>query len=77
MRNASYAQVFVMAAIVATLLLAPAAGIAWLVSSLAGFPFSALLTFGERMAAVTGLLAWWAILFVLAVAYAASMRMAS
>jgi hypothetical protein len=77
MRNASYAQVFVMAAIVATLFLPLVAGAAWLVLLLAGFPFSALLTFGERVPAVMGLLAWWATLFVLSIAYAASMRMAS
>ena len=37
----------------------------------------ALITFGERTGAVTGLLGWWAVFFVLAIAYAASMRMAS
>ncbi|MGQ0547519.1 MAG: hypothetical protein ACT4P3_19680 [Betaproteobacteria bacterium] len=74
MRNASYVQVFVMAAIVATLFLPPLAGIAWLVSLFAGFSFASLLTFGERVGEVAGLGAWWGIFFLAAIAYAASMR---
>lgn len=74
MSDASYSQVLVMAAIVATLLLVPAAGIAWLVSMLLGLPFASLVTFGASVGALTGLFAWWGIFFVLAVVYAAGMR---
>jgi hypothetical protein len=66
-----------MAAIVATMLLPPAAGIAWLVTLLAGASFPFIVTFGERIGAVPGLLAWWGIFFAAALAYAAVMRRAS
>jgi hypothetical protein len=66
-----------MAAIVATMLLPPAAGIAWLVMQLFGASFPLIVTFGERIGAVEGLLAWWGIFFAAAFAYAAVMRKAA
>ena len=66
-----------MAAIVATMLLPPAAGIAWLVTQLVGASFPAIVTFGERVAAVAGMLAWWVIFFAAAFAYAVVVRKAS
>jgi len=77
MRNASYAQVLVMAAIVATLFLPPLAGIAWLLSLLAGFSFQSIVTFGERVGEPVGLGVWWAIFFLAAIVYAAGMRKAA
>jgi len=77
MRDSSYAQVFVMAAIVATMLLPPVAGIAWLVALLADLPFPSLVTFGDRVGAAGGVVAWWAIFFAMAIVYAAGMRKVS
>ena len=66
-----------MAAIVATMLLPPAAGIAWVATLLVGTPFPLVVTFGERIGAVAGLAAWWGIFFAAALAYAAAMRRVS
>ena len=66
-----------MAAIVATMLLPPAAGIAWLVTMLVGTALPVIVTFGERMGAVAGLFAWWGIFFAAALAYAAVVRKAA
>jgi hypothetical protein len=77
MANASYAQLFVMAAIVATLFLAPVAGMVWLVSLMIGVPFELLVTVGGRFGHLTGLALWWSTLFVGALVYAASLRKAS
>jgi len=73
MKHASLAQLFIMAAIVATLSLPPAAGLAWLACSVLGFSFEALVTFGDRLSAPVGVSAWWAIVFLPAFAYAAFM----
>jgi hypothetical protein len=75
--DAPYAQVFVMAAIVATMLLPPAAGIAWVATLVLGVPFPLIVTFGERIGAVAGLAAWWGIFFAAALVYAAVMRKTS
>ncbi len=70
MRNASYAQIFVMAAIVATLFLPILAGLAWVACALIDASFASLVTFGERLSAPAGLSAWWAIAFLPAYSYA-------
>lgn len=73
MTNATYAQILVMAAIVATLFLAPAAGLVWAGCALLGMSFESLVTFGGSLNAPAGMLAWWALSFVAAFAYAAFM----
>jgi hypothetical protein len=60
-----------MAAIVATLLLPPLAGLAWLACLLLGASFESLVTFGGALAPVAGVLGWWAIFLLPAIAYAA------
>ena len=70
MQHASLAQIFVMAAIVATLFLPPAAGIVWLGCALAGASFESLATFGGALPGPAAVLAWWSIVFVPALAYA-------
>ena len=73
MQHASFAQILVMAAIVATLFLAPAAGLVWVGCALLGMSFESLVTFGGSLNAPAGMSAWWALSFVAALAYAAFM----
>lgn len=73
MRNVTYAQILVMAAIVATLFLVPAAGLVWAACALLGLSFESVVTLGNTLSAPTGLSAWWALSFVAAFAYAAFM----
>ncbi len=70
MKPASLAQLFVMTAIVTTLLLPPAAGLAWLACALLGMPFASLVTFGDALRAPLGIVAWWVIFFAPAFGYA-------
>jgi hypothetical protein len=74
MQHASFAQILVMAAIVTTLLLPPAAGLVWLGCALAGASFESLVTFGGALAGPAAMLAWWVIVFLPALGYAAFMR---
>ena len=74
MKHASVAQLFVMTAIVTTLFLPPAAGLAWLGCALLGVPFESLVTLGGALNAPSGVLAWWAIFFLPAFGYAVSMN---
>jgi hypothetical protein len=73
MRNATYPQILVMAAIVATLFLVPAAGLVWAGCALLGASFESVVTLGNIMSAPAGLSAWWAMAFVAAFAYAVFM----
>ena len=73
MKHASLAQLFVMAAIVTTLFLVPAAGLAWLACAVLDVSFESLVTFGDALSAPAGVSAWWAIFFLPAFAYAAFM----
>jgi hypothetical protein len=73
MRNATYTQIFVMAAIVATLFLVPAAGLVWAGCALLGVSFESVITLGNVVSAPAGVSAWWAIAFVPALGYAAFM----
>jgi len=73
MQHASFVQTLVMAAIVATLFLAPAAGLVWVGCALLGISFESLVTFGGSLDALAGMSAWWALSFVAAFAYAALM----
>jgi len=73
MRNATYPQIFVMAAIVATLFLVPAAGLVWGACALMGVSFESVVTLGNTLSAPAGLSAWWVLSFVAAFAYAAFM----
>lgn len=68
----SIPQMLVMAAIVTTALFVPVGAIvALLASGLFRVSFHALVTFGGGLPAVAGLAAWWLILFVPALVYAA------
>ena len=71
MQHASFGQILVMAAIVATLFLAPAAGLVWVACALLGMSFESLVTFGGSLNAPAGMSAWWVLSFVAAFAYAA------
>ncbi len=73
MRNASLTQVFVLAAIVATLFLVPAAGLVWGACAVLGLSFESVVTLGNTVNGPAGLSAWWALSFVAAFAYAAFM----
>ena len=73
MQRASFPQILVMAAIVATLFLAPAAGLVWVACALLGMSFESLVTFGGSLDAPAGMAAWWALSFMAAFAYAALM----
>ncbi|HZM34042.1 MAG TPA: hypothetical protein VFC18_06050 [Burkholderiales bacterium] len=64
----------VMAAIVATLLLPPLAGVAWLACRLLGASFESLVTFGGALGAPSGITLWWGLLFVPALVYALVIR---
>lgn len=70
MQHASFMQLMLMAAIVATLLLPPAGGLVWLACAFLDASFGSLLTFGQRLPSPAGVLVWWAIAFVPALAYA-------
>ena len=50
----------VMAGIVATLMLPPLAGLAWLACLLLRVPFEWVVTFGGALEPLPGVLAWWA-----------------
>ena len=64
----------VMASVVTTALYVPVAGVlALLASALFGVSLRAFVTFGEALGAVEGVLAWWGILYVPALAYSAVM----
>ena len=65
------ARLCVMAAIVATLWLPPAALLAGLCGALFDFPFRLVATFGDRVHALVGVLLWWLIVFLPALAYSA------
>lgn len=65
---------FVMASVVTTALYVPVLGVlALFANALSGVSLHAFVTFGEATGAVEGLVAWWGILFVPAVAYSACM----
>jgi hypothetical protein len=56
------------------MLLPPLAGLAWLACALLDASFGSLVTFGGAVGAPAGVAAWWAILFVPALAYALVIR---
>jgi len=71
-RKASFAQIAEMAALVASLLYFPVGGVlAFLCFALKGVSFHSFVTFGDTYAPLAGLLSWWAVGFVPALAYAA------
>jgi hypothetical protein len=60
-----------MAAIVTTLLCLPVGALlAWLCYAVLGTPFLAFLTFADTFSRFQGLVAWWMVLFLPALAYA-------
>jgi hypothetical protein len=62
----------VMAAIVTSALFVPVAALLiWLSFALFGVSLRAFVTFGSLLTALEGLLAWWALLFLPALVYAA------
>ena len=68
----SVAQLLVMSAIVTTALYVPVGTIlALIASALLGVSLLGFITFGGFLTALEGLAAWWAILFVPALVYAA------
>jgi hypothetical protein len=67
----SIVRLCVMAAVVATMWFPIAAVIAGLASVLLDFPIRILVTFGDRMHAAAGLVLWWLIVCLPALAYAA------
>ena len=68
----SIPQMFVMAAIVATALCVPVFALLALFAYLAfGIPVHGFLTFGESINAVEGIVAWWAVMLVPSLVYAA------
>ena len=70
----SLPQMLVMAGVVTTALYVPVmALLALLAVAVFGVSLRSLVTFGEALNAVEGLLAWWGILFVPALAYSACM----
>ena len=68
--RAHIGEVVMMAAIVATLLFVPAAAILAVVLFLAGVSLHAFATFGGALNVVLGVLVWWTLSFVAALAYA-------
>jgi hypothetical protein len=65
----------VMACIVATLALLPVGGLLALVSLLAfDISLHAFVTFGDRLSAPVGLVAWWVLVLIPASVYAVIMR---
>jgi hypothetical protein len=70
----SLPQMFVMAAVVDTALLVPAAGLlALLAFLLFGVSPRGFLTFGESLNAFEGLVAWWTLMLVPSLVYSAYM----
>ncbi len=68
----SLPQMVVMAAIVTSALFVPVGVLLiWPSFALFGASLRAVVTFGSLLTALEGLLAWWALLFVPALAYAA------
>jgi len=70
--RSSIGRLFVIAAIVATTWVPVAALIAALASVLLDFPIRSLVTFGDRIHAAAGLVLWWLILCLPALAYTAA-----
>ncbi len=67
-----FGQMLVMAVIVATMLLAPVAGLLALLCHLAfGLAWRSFFTFGGTLNPVEGILAWWVIVFAPSLAYSA------
>jgi hypothetical protein len=67
----SISQQMVMAAIVATLLWLPVGALlAWLCFGVLGISVHAFVTFGDALNRFQGVLAWWALGFLAALAYA-------
>ena len=65
-------QMVVMAAIVTSALFVPVAALLiWLSFAFFGVSLRAVVTFGSLLTALEGLLAWWALLFLPALVYAA------
>ena len=68
----SLPQMVVMAAIVTSTLFVPVGALLiWLSFAFFGVSLRALVTFGSLITALEGLLAWWALLFLPALVYAA------
>ena len=71
---ASLPQLFVMATVVATLFLLPVGGLLALACYLAfGVSLEAFVTFGDSLPAFEGLVAWWMLMLLPALAYSAYM----
>ena len=71
-RNTTWSQVTVMAAIVATLMCLPVGALLALFGfAVLGVSFHAFLTFGGALNGFQGLLAWWTLAFFAALPYAA------
>ena len=68
---AAFAQLAVMAAVVATLAYLPLGAMLALILFLSGIPFEVQLTFGGALHAALGLLVWWVVFFAGACGYAA------
>lgn len=66
-------QMLVMAGVVTTALYVPVLAALAFAIKLFGVPLHAVLTFGGSLGVAAGLAAWWAILFIPAVAYSAWM----
>ena len=65
---------FVMASVVTTALYVPVAGVlALLANALFDVSLHSFVTFGDALGAFEGLLVWWVVLFVPALAYSAVM----
>ena len=68
----SLPQMVVMAAIVTSALFVPVGALLiWVSVALFGVSLRAVVTFGSLLTALEGLLAWWALLFLPALVYAA------
>ena len=66
-------KLVVMTAVVATMLYWPIGiGLA-VICALVGFPFNSMVTFGGYLGIVAGMLAWWLVVFVATLPYAAVM----
>lgn len=68
---ASVGQMFVMAAIVATLLYVSVGAAAAVLLAVLGTPFRAFVTFGGALDLIAGLLAWWVAMFAVSCVYGA------
>jgi len=67
-------QMLVMAGVVTTALYVPVMAVLALFSvELVGVPLRSLITFGDALGAFEGLVVWWIVLFVPALAYSACM----